>query len=125
MTPEQIEMLKKLKAPIYKHMRSYVWGDSVYRNNQNGIVVGVFSCDVNILWRDDNCVTYYGINDEELLHVLPFCTPDGKRCLWEMLTEENKMKLLNSWVNYPSVYKEDIADPETAVLKALCEQEGV
>ena len=122
MTPDQIEMLKRLKAPIDKYMGEWKEGDLGYIGNELVMIVEIGEYCIRIYsFRLKQVLV--GNDDNNILRIPPFCTPDGKRCLWDSLSDENKNKLLNSMINYPSV--NNINDFYNIILKALCEQEGV
>jgi hypothetical protein len=118
MTPEQLEMLKRLKAPIDKYMGPVQIGDMFYNPFRK-----------KIYFVDKETIIIEGC------HIIPlFCTPDGKRCLWGMLNEYKRKRLVNGNGYYkivltPTRLQSDkiyaASDPYTAILKALCEQENV
>ena len=128
MNQEQLEMLKRLKAPIDKYMGEWRIGDKCYSiyHSQTGFIIDtsqnsyrythvVFDSGMEVKCKVDNMEMY--------LRIPPFCTLDGKRCLWDMLSDINKNRVLNSMINYPSVH--DINDFYNIILKALCAQENV
>lgn len=114
MTPEQLEMLKKLKAPIDKHMGEIEIGDMFYNPFRK-----------KLCFVDKETIIIEGCSV-----IPPLCTPDGKRCLWDMVdwSEVN----VDIWADgkisfWESGYEGDTkkTDPYTALLKALCSQEGL
>ena len=129
MTPEQLEMLKRLKDPIDGYMGEWKEGDLSYS-----------LLSKRIIFVDKEVCKFLKDPKEELfikdnvLRIPSFCTPDGKRCLWGMLDEYKRKRLVNGNGYYkivltPTRLQSDkiyaATDPYTAVLKALCEQEGV
>lgn len=118
MTPEQLEMLKKLKAPIDKYMGEIISGDWI----------------VSPYTGEPFCIGANGqLGFDKCIRIPPLCTPDGKRCLWGMITNVEWKLLINRptkedglQCRYSDNLKEIYADdPYTALLKALCAQEGL
>lgn len=138
MTPEQIDMLKRLKAPIDKYMGEWKVGDKALYGKFECVLTQIkrkekylyfqFDDEQNFLSKDDESFV-----NEHFLRVPPLCTPDGKRCLWGMITNVEWKLLINRPTkedglqcrysdNLQEIYADD---PYTALLKALCAQEGL
>jgi hypothetical protein len=142
MTPDQLEMLKRLKAPIDKYMGPWRIGDKCYSiyHSQTGFIIDtsqnsyrythvVFDSGMEVKCKVDNMEMY--------LRIPPFATPDGKRCLLgllqslnnDYLTRHLKLECIDGvWIVNTVLTNSWSAcdkDPYTAILKALCEQEEV
>ena len=121
MTPEQLEMLKRLKDPIDGYMGPVQIGDMFYNPFRKKI------CFVD---KETIIIEGYYI-------IPPFCTPDGKRCLLgllqslnnDYLTRHLKLECIDGvWIVNTVLTNSWSAcdkDPYTAVLKALIIQENV
>lgn len=153
MKPEHLDMHKRLQ-PLYKRvMGEWQKGDKAYRianvfgepldsqiwpdDKRVEIVIITSKSSVNSYWH---CISDQGerlLTDDELLSVTCWRIPltidseHPERGLWRMLNKENweKMhaKILDTGVLSYMLGGRDwcIDDPITAILKALCEQEGV
>ena len=117
MNAEQIEMLKRLKAPIDKYMGEIEIGDMFYNPFRK-----------KLCFVDKETIIIEGCSV-----IPPLCTPDGKRCLWGMVdwkvwNFENMPSdgnvLIFQKMSRGGVEFRD-ADPYTALLKALCSQKGL
>ena len=133
MTPEQLEMLKKLKAPIDKYMGEWEVGDKALYGKFECMLTQIKRKEKYLYFRFDDEQNFLSKDDESFvnehfLRIPPLCTPDGKRCLWGMV-DWNKFHIefhhgtMDIYIDGEVLCVE--ADPETALLKALCEQEGV
>ena len=138
MNQDQLEMLKRLKAPIDKYMGPWRIGDKCYSiyHSQTGFIIDtsqnsyrythvVFDSGMEVKCKVDNMGMY--------LRIPPFATPGEKRCLWDMVDWTKWYRDICANGNlclkykYPSVGERINfeADPYTAILKALIVQEGV
>jgi hypothetical protein len=116
-TPEQLEMLKRLKPAIDKYMGEYL-------DKYMEVRCGRFS-GINILADcGHQCPNRLISECKDLLLIPPFCTPDGKRCLTKMLTDKGKEYLYEYYHTSITILLRS-NDYYTAILKALVVQEGV
>lgn len=115
MTPEQLDMHKRLQ-PLYKRVMGR------WQQGDKGI------CTVHQASYLFDCFGFdeYCCDEEGLRIPLTIDSEHSERGLWEMLKGE---KMIEESKSYCIVWHNDNAieasDPTTAILKALCEQEGV
>jgi hypothetical protein len=127
MTPEQLDMYKRLQ-PLYKRvMGEWQIGDKIYFNCCQAVITQLkdeyiyaeFENDNKFLSRD----TIEFANNNFLRIPLTIDSEHPERGLWGMLNDKGKWFLLEHYRNSLPYFLEN--DPTTAILKALCEQEGV
>lgn len=135
MTPEQIEMLKRLKAPIDKYMGEWKVGDKALYGKFECVLTQIKRKEKYLYFRFDDEQNFLSKDDESFvnehfLRIPPLCTPDGKRCLWGMVDwKQFDIVVINNQgviiLEHMETEEEFTGNPYTAVLKALCEQENV
>ena len=122
LTKEQLEMLKRLKPAIDKYMGDWQEGDWYLYGKEPEIP---FEVEANIFRDNGRCTAELRMYQEfDVLRIPSFCTPDGKRCLAEMLTDKGKEYLYEYYHTSITILLRS-NDYYTAILKALIIQEGV
>jgi len=136
MTPEQLEMLKRLKAPIDEYMGEWQLKDDLYQDSfGEGFIFRKYATrnvEAVDIWFKPTGVMSYDIRvlNDFAIRIPPFATPDGKRCLWDMLhgvkeLRENVLGCRLKIIKDHDIKAYDAYNPYTAILKTLCEQEEV
>lgn len=118
MTPEQLDMHKRLQ-PLYKRvMGSWLQGDNFVSFPE---LDDILTCDEAYLGHP---VSRNGFRYPKAIFIpLTIDSENPERGLWGMLNDKGKWFLLEHYRNSLPYFLEN--DPTTAILKALCEQEGV
>jgi hypothetical protein len=129
-TPEQLEMLKRLKDPIDEYMGEWQIKDDLYQDSfGEGFIFRKYATrnvEAVDVWFKPTGVMSYDIRvlNDFAIRIPPFCPPDGKRCLTEMLTDKGKEYLYECYhTSITILLRSD--DYYSAILKALIAQEGV
>lgn len=127
MTPEQLNMIKRLQPKIRAMMVEWQEGDDVYQESFGiGIIINTSVTNlrtiITVYYTSIKDVIVY---DQETLNDFPkpIDWQNEKRGLWGMLFDKsNFIRNLDMYYPLKLAY---MNDPFTALLKALIEQEGV
>lgn len=124
LTDNQLDMIKRLQPFFREKMGRIIHGDFYYNELFKEIT------PVAVIHEASN-----GWNDSRLICPKPIDWQNPERGLWGMIHEQKKfVSLLKSEkgcacqvykLDSPTLYSYEAPDPFTALLKALCEQEGV
>ena len=140
LTPEQLDMIKRLQPLFKEKMGEWQVGDIIVYGNFTAVIVQIKKEDGVIYARFEDSQEFLAVDritfaDKNWLRIpKPIDWQNPERGCWGMV-DKNRWTIIshnsNDWIIQDNSNKRTklcdsiIADPVTALLMALCEQEGV
>jgi hypothetical protein len=133
MTPEQLDMIKKLQPLFKERMGEWQVGDDIYYDNFPAVIIQIKAEGKLAYTRCEDRQNFLSVSfsfaNENFIRIpKPIDWQNPERGLWGIIDLD--MWILSTGIDNANAYIRsadcDIkADPFTALLKALCQQEGV